>query len=151
MPDYSQMVNALMQMGGGNAMLQPVAQRNPMQSKLLDPRGGTEGAVGYGGGASSAPARPRLVVAARMPDGTVQYGVPGDMHATLRNVSKIRDQDFGFAIPGGPFLTRAQAAKLVDEWPSIARKQNLGSDRFNALDSFDLHGPANSWSNMRRK
>jgi hypothetical protein len=52
--DYNQMVQQLMQQGGGG-LLSDVAQRNPMQSKMLDPRGGTEGAIGYGGGSNAAP------------------------------------------------------------------------------------------------
>jgi hypothetical protein len=47
--DYNALAQQLMQ---GNGLLSNVAQRNPMQSKMLDPRGGTEGAVGYGGGSN---------------------------------------------------------------------------------------------------
>jgi predicted GNAT family acetyltransferase len=48
--DYNQMVQQLLQQGGG--LLGNVAMKNPLQSKMLDPRGGTEGAVGYGGGSN---------------------------------------------------------------------------------------------------
>jgi hypothetical protein len=49
--DYNQMAQQLLQQGGG-LLGHEVAMKNPMQSKMLDPRGGTEGAVGYGGGAN---------------------------------------------------------------------------------------------------
>lgn len=50
MPDYGQMVNALMALSQQGNSIMPVAMKSPLQNKLLDPRGGSEGAIGYGGG-----------------------------------------------------------------------------------------------------
>jgi hypothetical protein len=50
MPDYSQMVNALMQMSQGNAMFQPVASPFDPNKQKLNPMAATEGARSYRGG-----------------------------------------------------------------------------------------------------
>lgn len=73
-----------------------------------------------------------LVVARKMPDGTVQYGKPGDIHANLLSDEEFDQIDkeggfvssgsagmdllfpkhgqMGFAQPGGPFMDRHEAA-----------------------------------------
>ncbi len=61
----------------------------------------------------------RLVVARRMPDGSIRYGRPGEIHAHLldeqddaREFPWSQDE-MGFAAPGGPFLSRAEALKIA--------------------------------------
>jgi hypothetical protein len=79
--DYAQMARGLL---GDYAA--PVAMKNPLQSKMLDPRGGTEGAIGYGGGASPKAAKPLrrdkdLMPAVQYQDGsTLAAPRPGMQH-----------------------------------------------------------------------
>lgn len=64
---------------------------------------------------------PALVVAREMPDGTVRYGKPGDIHADLIDKAELTAEPFfpppedslGFARPGGKFLSRAEALDFV--------------------------------------
>lgn len=79
--------------------------------------------------------RPGLVVARRFPDGTIKYGKPGDIHADLisdeemdrKNVGYvgIEEKDMGFAKPGGPFMSREEAAA------SIGKTGKLESVKYN--------------------
>jgi hypothetical protein len=119
-------------------VLQYIAMKNPLQSKMLDPRGGTEGAIGYGGGSSA----PRYVVAGKLKDGTVVYGRPGDIHSDLanpwRSYAKVRDLDdikeMGFARGEGmPFLTRGEAAKGIGSKTPLQAEtyeRSLGNKKF---------------------
>lgn len=62
-----------------------------------------------------------LVVARRMPDGTVKYGKPGDNHADLFTPEEIDntygaikiEPHLGFAAPGGKYMSREQASEYV--------------------------------------
>jgi hypothetical protein len=65
--------------------------------------------VGFG-------AAPKLVVARKMPNGTVVYGKPGDTHGALMGMDAPLnyDTDLGFAVPGGPYMTRQEALRWVD-------------------------------------
>lgn len=64
-----------------------------------------------------------LVVARKMPDGSIKYGQPGDMHSALytdedfdTGLAGDYSKDTGFAEgEGHPFLTREQAKSLVQE------------------------------------
>jgi len=62
---------------------------------------------------------PRLVVANRMPDGSIKYGQPGQVHSDLfggdedAEAFARQDKNLGFAQPGGPFMSRQQAADFV--------------------------------------
>jgi hypothetical protein len=118
-------------------LLSQVAMKNPMQSKMLDPRGGTEGAVGYGGGAN---APVRLVVARRMPDGSVRYGRPGDNHSSLVTEQELAaarftpreraiEKEMGFALPGGQWLNRYEASKLMEVHPTLGKPDKWGEAR----------------------
>lgn len=75
----------------------------------MTPRGGTF-VEGRGRG---------LVVAARMPDGSIRYGKPGDLHTDLPFELKdlengtLKDENFGFAQPGGKFMSRKEAAQWI--------------------------------------
>jgi len=83
---------------------------------------------GYGNLAAMAlpvgrmPMMPSLVVARRMADGTIRYGKPGQTHADLLTKSDTlmskRDAEIGnqmgFAIPGGQYMTRHEAASFVN-------------------------------------
>lgn len=62
-----------------------------------------------------------LIVARRMPDGTIRYGLPGEIHADLYRVGDPEmtnaqvDASEGFATGlGQPFLTRQEAADLAN-------------------------------------
>ena len=61
--------------------------------------------------------RPQLVAARKMPDGSIRYGKPGEIHADLfRPGEKLygcNDINMGFALPGRRFLTREQALEAV--------------------------------------
>jgi hypothetical protein len=59
-----------------------------------------------------------LVVARKMPDGEIKYGKPGDVHADLMTRKELNEdgptppkveQDMGFAVPGGEFMSRQEA------------------------------------------
>lgn len=71
---------------------------------------------------------PRLVVARRMPDGTIREGKPGDMHPMLvdedagEQFDAATNEQMGFTIPGsGKFMTRAEATAWVKKHePKIA-------------------------------
>lgn len=70
---------------------------------------------------------PKLVVARKMDDGSVRYGKPGDLHPDLIDTIERRLEDgtviqegvpvpneqMGFATPGGPFMSRKEAAEWV--------------------------------------
>lgn len=70
-------------------------------------------------------AKPSLVVARQMEDGSVKYGKPGDMHFDLYSDDEleqkgigsvgVEQKDMGFAEPGGPFMSREEAAASVGE------------------------------------
>lgn len=77
-----------------------------------------------------------LVVARRMPDGTVRYGKPGDLHFNLLDEEDdteraatghvgLEEGDMGFAKPGGPFMSREEAAA------SIGKTGRLESVKYN--------------------
>lgn len=77
-----------------------------------------------------------LVVARRMPDGTVRYGKPGDLHFNLLDEEDdteraatghvgLEESDMGFAKPGGPFMSREEAAA------SIGKTGRLESVKYN--------------------
>lgn len=77
-----------------------------------------------------------LVVARRMPDGTVKYGKPGDLHFNLLDEEDdteraatgyvgLEEGDMGFAKPGGPFMSREEAAA------SIGKTGRLESVKYN--------------------
>lgn len=78
-----------------------------------------------------------LVVARQMPNGTVKYGKPGDMHFNLyedhefeqKGIGSVgmEDKTMGFAQPGGPFLSREQAAA------SIGQREPLESGKNEAM------------------
>ena len=61
--------------------------------------------------------KPSLVVARKMPDGSVRYGKPGQMHSDLFEPhefsSTVPDSVMGFAEPSGPFLSRQEALKFA--------------------------------------
>lgn len=64
-----------------------------------------------------------LVPARVMPDGSIKYGTPNDIHANLYDDDELEqlsigsvgmeDKTMGFAKPGGPFMSRAEAAEYV--------------------------------------
>lgn len=65
---------------------------------------------------------PRLKVAARMPDGTIRTGRPGDIHAMLFSAKEYGDMtagapmnraQMGYVTPEGRFLSRQEAAEWV--------------------------------------
>jgi hypothetical protein len=57
---------------------------------------------------------PGLVVARRMPDGSVKYGESGGFHADLADEhDRPLDADLGFAQPGGPFMSRQEAGNFA--------------------------------------
>lgn len=66
-----------------------------------------------------------FVVARQMPDGTVKYGKPGDIHFNLLDDAEferkgpghvnIEEKDMGFAVPGGPFMSRTEAAAALGQ------------------------------------
>ncbi len=60
---------------------------------------------------------PKLVVARRLDDGTMTYGKPGQIHPDLvqegENYLDVDPEQMGFAVPGGPFLTRQEALDFV--------------------------------------
>ena len=71
--------------------------------------------------------RPQLVAARKMPDGSIRYGKPGEIHADLFRPGEKRhgfnDMKLGFALPGGCFLTREQALDAVKRGtPGVAAK-----------------------------
>ena len=71
--------------------------------------------------------RPQFVAARKMPDGSIRYGKPGEIHADLfRPGEKLygcNDINMGFALPGGRFLTREQALEAVKRGtPDVAIK-----------------------------
>jgi hypothetical protein len=65
--------------------------------------------------------RPQLVAARKMPDGSIRYGKPGEIHADLFKPGEqsygFNDMKLGFALPGGCFLTREQALDAVKRGP----------------------------------
>jgi hypothetical protein len=65
---------------------------------------------------------PALVVARKMSDGSVKYGKPGEVHADLMSSKELNadgptppeiEKAMGFAVPGGEFLTRAEALEFA--------------------------------------
>lgn len=71
----------------------------------------------------AAPVALDLVVARKMPDGNIQYGRPGEIHADLLSESEVIhhandsiDEQMGFAIgQGEPFMSRKDALAWVEE------------------------------------
>lgn len=83
---------------------------------------------------------PRLVVARRMPDGSVTYGAPGQQHVDLMDRSELETvdlsaPDLGFALPGGDFMSRREAAEWVKLNEPERYKLLLGFAK-EALESF---------------
>ena len=71
--------------------------------------------------------RAQLVAARKMPDGSIRYGKPGQIHADLFQPGEksygFNDMKLGFALPGGCFLTREQALDAVKRGtPDVAAK-----------------------------
>lgn len=98
--------------------------------------------------ASAAKSGPKLVVARQMPDGTIRYGKPGQIHADLvsaEELARIRnpggnlaDQGFpppeesmGFAQPGGQFMSRDDALDFVK------RHEPVGADKAHRLTGLE--------------
>jgi hypothetical protein len=146
MPDYRAMVEQL----GLLSQLQPVADKfNPL-NRQLNPLAGTEGA--RGGGTSRG-----LVVAQKLPDGTVKYGEPGETHGSLVSGMDLGrlpesysvDANMGFAFPGGKFMTREQALQTLDAntrnklspWNA---KEGLAAEEYNDVVSKGMRYDARS-------
>jgi hypothetical protein len=82
------------------------------------------------------PAQPRLVVAARTPEGII-YGKPGQTHGDLFDApiwDSGSNEDIGFAQPGGPFMSRQEAADFV--------KQTKPLDTFRYNQASQAPGPS---------
>jgi hypothetical protein len=124
--DYASMMKQLMSGLQSNVAYDPITNKN----KGLNPLAGTEGArPNYPGGGSAVPmAKPQLVVARKLPNGTVEYGQPGQIHADLPSMASgyrgvpSNDPNMGFALPGGRFLSREQALKSLDKADAAALK-----------------------------
>jgi hypothetical protein len=107
----------------------------PTIGGLLAPRGAlVSGAVGAG-------ERRGLVVGARLPDGTIEVGKPGQIHAQLSAAERYNpgQADYGFIDPSGRYLTRAEAiewvrqnqpktAEFIDEY---GKRKNLEARDYN--------------------
>ena len=129
-----------------------VADKNSPLREDLYPLG-MEGGRGYLGTASSS--RPMLVVARKMPDGSVRYGQTGSVHSDLMehkaDWGRFKEADMGFAIPGGKFMSRTEAAEYVKKIPDSAwgsghnaRAESAKAKTQPELDAFNL--PANWYS-----
>ena len=86
--------------------------------------------------------RPQLVAARKMPDGSIRYGKPREIHADLFQPGEksygFNDMKLGFALPGGCFLTRGQALDAVKRGtPDVAAEfrppQRHGENRLDAV------------------
>jgi hypothetical protein len=78
---------------------------------------------------------PSLVVARQMPDGTIRYGQPGEIHIDLMEPNDYAtgrsgdDSLNGFAVPGGKFMDRGEALQWVkNNQPDIAKQHGQLSD-----------------------
>jgi hypothetical protein len=83
-----------------------------------DPQAMQELAAGFAGTVTPAKGLARLVAARRLPDGSVMYGKPGENHGMLLGTGHGKvdyENDMGFALPGGPFMSRKDALRWVDE------------------------------------
>lgn len=96
------------------------------------------------------PAANGLVVARRMPDGTVKYGKPGDMHFNLYGDDELEQQavgsvhmdqaDMGFAQPGGKFMSREEAAAFLGKSGRLESVRNEAEARGEAIPAFGRKG-----------
>lgn len=89
---------------------------------------------------------PDLVTARRMPDGTVKYGKPGDIHFNLLSDEeldggKVDDSQMGFAQPGGPFMSRTEAAQSLGQGGRLEsmRSQGQAQEGFGKAAPFDVN------------
>jgi hypothetical protein len=129
--DFAQMAQMLQ--GGllGNVAYDPY-------KKGINPMNTLEGATPrYGGAPVRTPVR--LVVARKMPDGTVRYGKPGDGHSQLVSERDLNprgtevqrmiaerelENSMGFALPGGQWLNRYEAGRLMEVHPALGNPSN---------------------------
>lgn len=89
--------------------------------------------------------RSPFVVARQMPDGSVKYGKPGDVHFNLMSDNELSDsgsvdpKSMGFATPdGGQFLSREQAAAALKQPGRLESVRNQEGDQ----GSFGKRPPA---------
>lgn len=118
--------------GGSAASLLSRGERAALEARLHADRAAMNEHAGNPstGEALAGPEAP-LVVARRMPDGTVRYGQPGQIHADLvdadhfeKNIAPVPDDDMGFARSNGsPFLSRDEATAFLDaNHPEVSAK-----------------------------
>lgn len=98
------------------------------------------------------PQRPAngLVVARQMPDGTIKYGQPGDMHFNLYGDDELEQKaigsvnvdqkDMGFAQPDGPFMSREDAAKFVGQPGRLESVKNEAAAAGEQIPTFGKQG-----------
>jgi hypothetical protein len=83
------------------------------------------------------PPAPALVVARKLPDGTVRYGKPGQIHVEILDPLEYGVDPWrnGFAKPGGEFISREEAKKFV------AANERDRLPPAQGPDDYALHGP----------
>jgi hypothetical protein len=103
----------------------------------------------------SAASEERLVVARKMPDGTMRYGKPGELHESLLDPSEHNqyavDDQMGWARPGGRFMTREQAAATVPEdSPAVFDGKLEAKNYFERTPADQADFTAEDWEHMGR-
>jgi hypothetical protein len=91
--------------------------------------------------------KPQLVVARKLPDGSIKYGRPGQTHADLiearraQDYKTIDDSQMGFAVDGGPFLSRSEAmdwfaANNPAASKFVSKKRPVSMEDFRVAEDF---------------
>lgn len=100
---------------------------------------------------------PKLVVARKMPDGSVRYGKPGDLHPSLMGgTESAADRshaldNMGFAEPGGPYMTRAEALAFIQK-NEPDRAARLSEDgKKGRVEAADYQGGTDAILDLRDK